>query len=322
MTSCTLIAGTADGIRKIRVRADGSASVDAYELREHAVRGIAVDPFDRERIYVAAGLRGWGLHRSDDGGRTFEQIGFSDYWCWDVIVDRQNPERLLVGTEPPMLWESLDGGETWSDFPAIDSVSSRPNWTFFHPPFHSGHLHGIAICEERPGRIIVGVEHGGLLLTTDQGESWTDVMPGADLHRVEIAPDDPDRVYAGAGHGLFVSHNGGESWSAIEGLRGRYIHGIVIDPVNPRRMLVYVDSRQCPVFLSEDGGESWQPIGAGLPSSRPADPVRLHPASPNTIFYAGDSGDGGTLYVSDDNGSSWRDLELGLPKVWRLENLD
>jgi photosystem II stability/assembly factor-like uncharacterized protein len=318
VTPCELILGTADGIRRVHVDRGGNLEVTARGLTGNAVRGIAIHPHDPDVLYVAAGLRGWGLHRSLDGGETFDALGFEEYWCWDVVLDPANPERLLVGTEPPMLWESTDSGESWRSFPGIDHVESRKTWTFFHPPFHAGHLHGIALDSRRPDRIVVGVEHGGLLLSQDAGNTWRDVMPGADLHRVVIDPVDADLIFAGAGNGLFRSPDGGQHWSAVEQLHGRYIHGIVIDPDDPLRMFVYVDSQHCPVYRTIDGGETWEPIGRGLPASRPADPLRMHPDEGTALFYAGDKKDGSILYLSNDNGESWCQSDLHLPKVWRL----
>jgi photosystem II stability/assembly factor-like uncharacterized protein len=321
MIPCDLLLGTADGLRRVRIDESGTPEIVARNLFGQAVRGIATDPENQDVIYIAAGLRGYGLYRSIDGGQSVESFGFDDYWCWDVAIDPGNTQRVLVGTEPPMLWESRDRGTTWRDFPTIDQVESRPNWTFFHAPFHSGHLHGIALSSERPGRIVVGVEHGALLISGDGGRCWTDVMPGADLHRVEVAPDDPDRLYAGAGHGLFVSGDGGWTWAPVEDLRGKYIHGIEIDPANPDRMFVYVDSRMCPVYRSTDRGETWTAVGKGLPTSRPADPLSLHPDSSDVLFYTGDWENGSTLYISEDNGDTWWDSQLELPKVWRMKTL-
>ncbi len=318
MRPCTLVAGTADGVRVLSINEFGRGSVTASGVHGNAVRGIAVDPDAPGRMYVAAGLRGSGLQLTLDGGRTFQALGFEDRWVWDVVLDPSNPSRVLAGTEPPMLYESLDGGHTWRALSGIDHVSSRPNWTFFHAPYHAGHLHGIAITPERPRRIIVGVEHGGLLVSRDGGDSWNDVMPGADMHRVVISPDDPDRIWAGAGNGLFLSTDGGDSWSQVNDLRGRYIHGIVIDPDDPRRMFVYVDSQRCPVYRSADGGESWDAAGDGLPSSKPADPIRLHPEDRAILFYAGDADGESRLYLSEDDGDDWHDTGVRLPKVWRL----
>jgi hypothetical protein len=321
MERCELLAGTADGMLRLAVGPDGKATVISHGLQGQAIRGIAWHHLKPETMFVAAGLRGWGLHVTHDGGNTFRSLGFEDHWCWDIAIDEANPDRLLLGTEPPMLWESLDAGNSWRSFPAIDQVESRANWTFFHAPFHSGHLHGIALSRHRPHRILVGVEHGGLLRSTDDGETWIDVMPGADLHRITIHPENPDRIYAGTGSGLFLSFDGGQKWKIVSGLGNRYVHGIVIDPDDSRTMFVYVDSTQCPIYRSSDAGESWEPVGAGLPSSRPADPVCRHPESAGTVYYAGDKADGSTLYVSEDSGDNWRRIELELPKVWRLKEI-
>jgi photosystem II stability/assembly factor-like uncharacterized protein len=316
-----VLAGTADGLRVIHIDSWGAASVVTEGLHGNAVRGVAVDPSCDRTVYVACGLRGWGLHVTRDAGRTFESLGFEDEWVWDVVVDQNNSDRLLIGTEPPALYESVDGGATFTALAGIHDVESRERWTFFHAPFHAGHLHGIAITPERPERIIVGVEHGGLLVSKDHGASWQDVMPGADLHRVSIDPADPDRVYAGAGHGLFVSEDGGQTWSPVDGLRGRYVHGIQIDPRDSDRVYVYVDSSHCPIHRTLDGGDTWENVGAGLPASRPADPIRLHPDEPDILVYAGDSDNGSYLYLSRDRGDRWERTDLELPKVWRMHTV-
>lgn len=322
MTNLEIVVGTADGVRGVQITPDGSACIATGGLNGHAIRGIAVDPANPDRFYVGAGLRGYGLYVTNDAGRSFDTLGFEGRWVWDVAVDPIDSTRLLIGTEPPMLYESRDAGRTWRDFPGIDAVESRSRWTFFHPPFHAGHLHGIALTPERPERILVGVEHGGLLRSVDYGGSWTDTMPGADLHRIVIDPTDPDRIFAGAGNGLFISLDGGASWTPVDDLRGRYVHGIVFDRKHPERIFVYIDSGRCPLYRSDDGGSTWAPIGTGLPSSAPADPVRLDPANSDLVVYAGDNGDGSELYTSEDGGESWTSTGLELPKVWRVVTVE
>ena len=168
MENCLLYVGTEDGLVIVDVEGE-SATIRGRALEANAVRGIAAHPKAPGTAYVACGLRGWGLHRTTDGGRSFEEIGFSDRWVWEVVFDPADPRTIWIGTEPPMLYVSRDEGATFQDLPGIDELPSRPNWKFFHPPFHAGHIHGIAIHPDRPERIFAGVEHGSLVYTHNGG---------------------------------------------------------------------------------------------------------------------------------------------------------
>ena len=316
---CQLYLGTEDGLRTARLTGSG-VEVTARAIADNAVRAIAVHPEDPDDAFVGCGLRGWGLYHTSDAGATVESMGFEDEWVWGLARHPDDPETLYVGTEPPMLYVSTDGGESFDALEGLDDLPSRPDWTFFHDPFHAGHVHGIAIHPERPERILAGVEHGALVASADAGETWTESLVGSDVHRVAIAPQDPDEVFAATGSGLFRSHDGGAEWSEVSDLRGLYLHAIVFDPDRPDGMYVYADAADCPVYRSDDGGDSWTPAGEGLPAASPADTLRLHPDDPETVVYAGDTGnDESHLFVSPDAGETWERVEGALPKVWRME---
>lgn len=319
---CILYLGTEDGLRIARFDPGGRESsgieVVGRALEGQAVRAIEIDPSDPTSAHVGCGLRGWGLYRISDWGEHVEPLEFEDRWVWGLGRAPDDPDTIYVGTEPPMVYVSVDGGETFEACEAIEDLPSRPNWTFFHEPFRAGHVHGFAIHLDRPERIFVGVEHGALISSLDGGETWREALVGRDLHRVEIDPRDPERVFAAAGSGLYRSDDAGEEWSPVAALRGLYLHSIVFDPETPERMYVYANRDGNPVYRSEDGGESWDPLGGGLPAASPADPFRLHPDDPGTLLYAGDVGEGSRLFVSHDAGDTWCRIDEPLPKVWRL----
>ena len=319
MEACLLYAGTEDGLVTLHLEGD-DIHMRAHGLNGNAVRGIAVHPDDPATVYVACGLRGWGLHRTTDAGATFEKLGFADRWVWDVVFDPNDAGTLWVGTEPPMLYVTRDEGATFQDFPAIDELPSRPGWKFFHPPFHAGHIHGIALHPERPERLFAGVEHGSLVYTHDGGETWQETLLGHDLHRVAIDPADPGRVLAGDGSGLLISPDAGRTWDAVSDLHGKYVHAILFDPRSSERVYLYANSGASPLYRSDDSARSWRPIGAGLPTAAPADNICLHPTQPDTLFYAGDSASGGALFTSLDAGSTWHRMGVELPKVWRMRS--
>lgn len=315
---CLLYLGTADGLRVARLTPDG-LDVVAKAIPDNAVRALSVDPTDPTDVFVGCGLRGWGLYHTSDAGRTVRQCGFDDRWVWGVERHPSDLDSLYVGTEPPMLYLSPDGGATFDAFEGIDDLPSRPEWTFFHEPFYEGHVHGIDVHPDHPDRIFAGVEHGAVIYSHDGGETWAESLVGSDVHRVAVDPTDPDRVFAATGAGLYRSDDVGREWSRIRDLRGQYLHAIVFDPEARERMYVYAAEDAHPVWKSRDGGNSWSPVGEGLPAARPADTVRLHPEEPETLVYAGDTDDGGRLFVSTDAGDAWHRIDQPLPKVWRLE---
>ena len=341
---CLLYLGTEDGIRTVRA-SEAGPEVVTEGLDGNAVRAIDVSPENPDDVFVGCGLRGWGLHRTADGGRTFHSIGFDEEWVWGVCRHPSNPATVYVGTEPPMLYRSTDDGETFRALECITDVPSRDDWTFFHEPFYAGHVHGIAIHPDRPERIFAGVEHGAVVYSTDGGATWEETLVGSDVHRVAFHPDDPDQVFVATGAGLYRSNDGGENWTSVPDLRGKYLHAIVFgtsdgsDSSATGRMYVYADRDRSPVYRSDgggerdavprassdshsDGGESWEPVGEGLPAASPADTLRLHPENPNVVFYLGDTADGRSqLFVSDDAGESWQELGESFPKVWRLETV-
>jgi photosystem II stability/assembly factor-like uncharacterized protein len=315
-SSCRLYLGTEDGLRTLRADDSGVTEV-ASGLDGNAVRAIDVSPEDSDNVFVGCGLRGWGLHRTTDGGESFESVGFEDEWVWGVRRHPANPATVYVGTEPPMLYRSTDDGDRFRALESIEDVPSRDEWEFFHEPFDDGHVHGIALHPDRPERIVAGVENGPLVRSTDGGHTWTDWTDMADVHRVTVHPEDPDRLFAGTGYGLYTSEDGGADWVVVPDLDGEYIHAIEFSPQDPDRMYAYASDERMPLYRSTDGGKSWTGIDEGLPAARAADTLRVHPGNPDVLFYAGGEEEG-RLFVSPDAGDSWEELDSSLPKPWRL----
>jgi hypothetical protein len=319
MDESLLYAGTEDGLMVFLLGADRTLRLVGRGLHGNAVRAIAVHPEHPNIAYVACGLRGWGLHLTRDAGQTFTSLGFTDRWVWDVALQPGEPQTMWVGTEPPMMYLSRDGGATFQAMEQIERLPSRNGWHFFHPPFYAGHIHGITIHSSEPTRIFAGVEQGGLLYSHDGGQTWQEALVGKDLHRIGIDRDDPSHIMAGAGEGLFVSRDAGLTWNAVEPLRGKYIHSVLCDPNRADRWYIYADEATCPLYRSDDGGKTWQCIGTGLPKAQPADNLVCHPTAANVLIYAGDTEQRkSSVFLSMDAGESWECILSGLPKVWRL----
>ncbi len=325
---CLLYAGTEDGVLVFKFRTvndsmsaerDGKLELVGRGIQGNAVRSIAINPHRPDVAYIGCGLRGWGLYRTIDAGSNFESLGFKDRWVWDVVFHPTSRSTFYVGAEPPMRYITRDEGRTFEALGGINKLESRHNWSFFHPPFYAGHIHGLAIHPRFPERLFAGIEQGALIYSYDGGETWDQALIGYDLHRVSIDPADPNRVFAGAGEGLFVSEDAGKSWNTVVPLRGKYVHAIVFNPLDSNIMYAYANENSSPLYKSEDGGENWQPAGKTLPAAQPADTLILHPTEPQTVFYGGDVGHNQSrIFVSYDAAKTWSSLPADLPKIWRL----
>jgi photosystem II stability/assembly factor-like uncharacterized protein len=76
------------------------------------------------------------------------------------------------------------------------------------------------------------------------------------------------------------------------------------------------------MYVSQNGGKSWQSIESGLPSSF-GFPAVAHPRDPETLYLFPLNGDSTGRFAPDgkaavwrtrDGGATWQDLRAGLPQ--------
>ena len=91
------------------------------------------------------------------------------------------------------------------EFLSLDGLlelPSRPNWSFPPRPWTS-HVRWIAPSPHDAKLLLVGIELGGLMRSSDGGESWQDHRPGAqpDVHSLAWHPQAEGRAYEAGGGG-------------------------------------------------------------------------------------------------------------------------
>ena len=82
--------------------------------------GIAIDPHDSKRLYLAAWGRntphrsqGGGIFLSTDAGRTWRNVLSKDQHVYDVTIDSRNPKIIYAVGFESSAWRSSDRGLTW-----------------------------------------------------------------------------------------------------------------------------------------------------------------------------------------------------------------
>jgi photosystem II stability/assembly factor-like uncharacterized protein len=307
-----LLVATDDDVVRIERRDDDwQASV---KVTGHGAQCLAVDPRRPQTAY--AGCRGAGVWRTTDGGQTWEDTRLPASDVFSVAVSPVDG-AVYAGCEPSMLYRSHDGGKSWVELETLRDIPSAPTWSFPPRPWTS-HVRWIAPSPHDAGRLLVGIELGGLMLSTDGGASWADHRPGArrDVHALAWHPTEPGRAFEAGGDGPAWTVDGGESWlTADDGLDRRYTWGLAVDPDDPDRW--YVSAARGPgrahrrgssdaAIYVRHGDRSWERLDGGLP-----DPLDLFPyalLATGDELFAGLAD--GSIYSSEDRGESWRALRL------------
>lgn len=285
------------GPEAVAILEDGEADL---VLEERGARCLAVDPADPETLYV--GTDDAGLFKSVNGGRSWDHLSGIGHPRITAIAVSSIDGAIYAGTEPSSLFVSQDGGRSWRELEGMKNLPSAPTWSFPPRPWTS-HVRSIALSYENPGLILAGIELGGVVRSTDGGETWQDQRPGAqpDCHALATHPSAPGVVYEAAGGGFAQSRDFGDTWEGMyDGLGHRYAWGLAVDGSDPE--LVHLSAASGPgrahgggpsdaaIYCRVKGGP-WEPVLEHLSEFPYA--LATDPKSPGSL-YAG-FGDGGIL---------------------------
>lgn len=295
--------------------------------------GVHFDPFDSKRIFIT--YTDIGLFRSEDGGRSWtgSTAGVPEAWVNTTYWIAFDPEvrgrvwGVMSGVHDlprPKMWRqrqpstynggiciSEDGGKTWKV-----CGDGQPQMAATHIVLDPG--------SPSQSRILYAAAFGrGVFKSVDGGKSWLLKNNGIEgkepfawrlvqdakgtLYLIVARRSDDGSIGSAMDGALYRSADGAETWQRIPlpaGTNGP--NGLAVDPVNPQRLYLAawgrrVTARQSGggVFLSEDGGTSWQPL---LDRDQHVYDVTMDPH------------DSKMLYACGFESSAWRSINGG--KAW------
>jgi photosystem II stability/assembly factor-like uncharacterized protein len=300
-----------------------------HVITEHSSNMVFVHPTNPSLVF--AGTHD-GVYRSTDRGKTFQRANFPDKGMeiWSFLVDAGNPKLMFAGGSPTAVYRSEDSGETWKRLPD-PQMPSRCVMPF------KCRVMRMAQHPSKPGTIFAALEVGGVMRTTDGGETWKDCSDDLvrlaklphlkskiasdsfeegmlDGHAIAINPADPDAVIVAVRMGLFRTADDGNSWQDMEVGRfspttyGRDIQASRAEPGTLYSALsVAAASKDGAVYRSKDKGQTWQrfdkvQVHGTIMSVAP------HPTDPKQV-YLGARYDG-EVFGTLDGGESWQSMNL------------
>ena len=218
-----------------------------------------------------------GVFHSEDRGQTWREAnnGLNTRHVRWIAFHPDVSNLVCAGTEPANIFISHNDGNSWRALPEVAQLRDRFKWSLPYSP-EAGCVRGFAF---HGPRLYAAVEVGGVLVSEDQGETWSlaggsDGKPSfagppepfvyPDVHSLEVHPSSPDLVYAPTGGGFYRSLDGGKTWKLFYDC---YCRAVWVDPQNPDHMILGpaegVD-RNGRIEESQDGGETWSMASNGL----------------------------------------------------------
>ena len=343
-TAAQTVAADTAAISGLNVRNLGSATMSGRIAAVAGRRG------SDGKVTLLVGSASGGVWMSEDGGTTFKPVFDKQpvKSIGAVALDPTNPKVMWVGTGESWtrnsvsigngVYKSTDGGETWTHMGL--PTTERITRILVHPK--NGNT--VYVCA--PGALWSDSPDRGLYKTTDGGRTWTQILKGANLSTgcssVALDPANPEHVLAGmwdfrrkayefrsggdgpdkpSGSRFAESRDGGRTWTNLgaENRKGlpNYPWGrleIAYAPSNPKRVYAFIENVRPALYVSEDGGTSWQERDRSQGMVwRPFYFGRMvvDPKDQNRLFKMGYG-----LIVSDDAGKSFSGASGGSHGDW------
>ena len=225
--------------------------------------------------------------QDDNSGWGAEDYKHRFQWTYPILLSPHDPNTLYCGGN--QVFRTRNEGQSWDTIspdltrndPSTLGSSGGPITKDNTGAEVYATVFALAESPLEQGLIWAGSDDGRIHVTTDSGESWTEVTPPTNLlpewaliSIIEPSPHDRDTAYVAATR--------------------------------------YKSDDFAPYLLkTTDLGKSWTSIAAGIPADVFTRVVRADPAQRGLLYCGTETG----ILVSHDDGASWRPLGGNFPVV-------
>ena len=333
------------------------------------VHHMAMDPRDGRTILMAArtGHLGPTIFRSTDLGKTWKEASkppafpkapegekglVLDHNFWLSPGHPDEPDVWYVGSSPPGLFRSEDGGVTWEGIAGFNEHPMRSTWIgeLYGEPPGGATLHSIMIDPRDFHHMYICLSGGGVFESMNKGADWhplnkgmiSDFLPvpdaeyGHDAHCMRLHPLLPDRLYQQNHCGIYRMDRADGAWVNIGNKLPKVVSDhsfpIVLHPRDPETVWVFpldgsfplgrVSPRGKPAtYITRNGGKSWQRQDKGLPQTHGWFTVKRQGMTvdghdPAGVYFGTT---GGEVWGSRNEGETWTCLASHLPEIYSVE---
>jgi photosystem II stability/assembly factor-like uncharacterized protein len=260
----------------------GCADID-IDPQETQVVYAAMWEFRRKPWTFKSGGPGSGLHRSSDGGKTWEKVtaGMPEGELGRIAIAvspaRPSTVYALAEAKKTALLRSDDTGKTWASVNTSGTIGERPFYfsLLVADPKDYKRLY-------KPGLLLYASEDGGKSFST-LGASTFSIPYHPDTHALWIDPNQTSTLYVGTDGGVYKSLDTGATWQQLRNLPVSQFYHATFDMERPFNVYGGLQDNGSWAGPSEAAGgvrnRDWRNVGFGDGFY-----VFPHPADGNVVY--------------------------------------
>jgi photosystem II stability/assembly factor-like uncharacterized protein len=237
---------------------------------------------------------------------AWEPVGPAGGDARAFAADPNNPKHLYLGTLDSWIYESHDGGASWTRLAKLGKAENLV-------------LDNIVVDESDPKTILVGAwilsrPEGDIYVSHDGGANWNTVtdMNGQSVRALVQARSNPKVFVAGTLKGVYRSDDSGAHWKQVSPEGSTELHeveSIAIDPADTQT--IYAGTWHLP-WKTTDGGAHWRNMKQGLIDDSDVFSIIVDPKLPTVVYLSACSG----IYKSETGGEVFH-KQQGIPNTAR-----
>ncbi len=280
---------------------------------------LGIAPSDSDILYAGTST---GLFRSKNQGNNWElcntnsgKISFKRPHNYrSIAISKTNPGTLIVGTQEEELYFSDDFGNSWENIKTPETLSIKKT-----------PVSALQFDSDEKGLYFALGQ--GFYYYSRENQSWKLLKNSTrQITDFFITKDHAPIIYLAGENFLFISKNGGKSWSSSSKIPKGIVYRVIVLTSKKKSVIAVVWNKYWNggIYLSYDAGKSWENSINNFELNERLNPTRVwakgeemfvslkaNPFNPKVLFTTSIWG----VFRSNDGGHHWKEKIKGAPNT-------